>query len=443
MSTLDRRELLALASAAGAGIVGLGGAAEAAARVQFRDGDTIVFLGDSITQQRLYTTYIESYLLTRYPKRKLTFRNSGWGGDTIWLRQRTQGTDMSDAKLFAATGDERDRMVVRMVRHGLERDVLPLKPSVVLINFGMNDSRKLDAGLPVFARAFAEVLLQLRSAGIRPVLLTSSPEERAEQYQPAGSRFNPMLEKYAAIVQALAEQQDLPFADQFHPYIDLVDRARRKDPGFKTMPDRVHPFPSGHLVMAWGVLSGLRADPLVSEVTIDPRGSGNARTRRAEVKDLAVRDGVITFTREDQCLPLPLPAEAPVVLPHAPILQELSQHMLRVVAPTARSYELRIDGQKVGTAASADLTAGWNLTAAATPEAARAKALMEKVVAKNNLFFNRWRQVLVPALVAKRENDAAVKSQLAQFDRRIAEAEAEIETARKPAPHRYELRPIG
>ena len=53
-----------------------------------KDGDRVVFLGDSITEQRLYTTYIEAYTLTRYPDWKLWFRNVGWGGDTSWLRQR-------------------------------------------------------------------------------------------------------------------------------------------------------------------------------------------------------------------------------------------------------------------------------------------------------------------------------------------------------------------
>jgi hypothetical protein len=55
---------------------------------QIHDGDRVVFLGDSITEQRLYTTYIEAYTLARHPKWNLTFRNSGWGGDTSWLRQR-------------------------------------------------------------------------------------------------------------------------------------------------------------------------------------------------------------------------------------------------------------------------------------------------------------------------------------------------------------------
>src|SRR5208337_1428535 len=63
------------------------------------DGDRIVFLGDSITEQRLYTTYLEGYTLARFPAMKLTFRNVGWGGDTAWLRQRFHP---DEGKLFAA-----------------------------------------------------------------------------------------------------------------------------------------------------------------------------------------------------------------------------------------------------------------------------------------------------------------------------------------------------
>ncbi len=54
----------------------------------FRNGDRIVFVGDSITQQRLYTTYIEAYTLTRFPAQSFVFRNAGWSGDTAWLRKR-------------------------------------------------------------------------------------------------------------------------------------------------------------------------------------------------------------------------------------------------------------------------------------------------------------------------------------------------------------------
>src|SRR5438046_7192661 len=90
-----------------------------------RDGDRVVFLGDSITEQRLYTTYIEAYALSRFPQWKLSFRNVGWGGDTSWLRQRAHPDETA---LFAAKEGAQQRMVEAAVGKGLDRDVLPLHP---------------------------------------------------------------------------------------------------------------------------------------------------------------------------------------------------------------------------------------------------------------------------------------------------------------------------
>src|SRR5437660_1474910 len=47
----------------------------------FKDGDTIVVMGDSITEQHLYSNYLEMWSVCRFPKRKLTFRNVGISGD--------------------------------------------------------------------------------------------------------------------------------------------------------------------------------------------------------------------------------------------------------------------------------------------------------------------------------------------------------------------------
>src|SRR5436309_6306129 len=82
-----------------------------------RDGDRVVFYGDSITDQRLYTTFAETYVVTRFPKLNVTFVHSGWGGDRV-------------------TGGGGGPVDVR-----LWRDVLPYKPTVMTVMLGMNDGR--------------------------------------------------------------------------------------------------------------------------------------------------------------------------------------------------------------------------------------------------------------------------------------------------------------
>lgn len=72
--------------------------------------DTIVFLGDSITHQCLYTQYIEDFFYTRYPDLKLHFYNAGVKGDKA--------------------GDAIARFA---------QDVAPAKPNYISVLLGMND----------------------------------------------------------------------------------------------------------------------------------------------------------------------------------------------------------------------------------------------------------------------------------------------------------------
>ena len=76
----------------------------------FKDGDVVVMIGDSITEQHLYSNFVEMWTVTRFPNWKLTFRNVGIGGD------RSVG------------GNSR-----------FARDVLLHKPTAMTVDFGMND----------------------------------------------------------------------------------------------------------------------------------------------------------------------------------------------------------------------------------------------------------------------------------------------------------------
>ena len=93
----------------------LPGLARAECPFYLKDGDRVVFYGDSITDQRLYTTFAETYVVTRFPKANVKFVHSGWGGDRV-------------------TGGGGGPIDVR-----LDRDVIAYKPTVVTIMLGMND----------------------------------------------------------------------------------------------------------------------------------------------------------------------------------------------------------------------------------------------------------------------------------------------------------------
>ena len=80
-----------------------------------KDFDRVVFYRDRITDQRLYTTFTETYVLTRFPKLDVRFVHSGWGGDRV-------------------TGGGGRAIDLR-----LRRDVFAYKPTVMTSMLGMNN----------------------------------------------------------------------------------------------------------------------------------------------------------------------------------------------------------------------------------------------------------------------------------------------------------------
>src|SRR6185436_4242480 len=48
---------------------------------ELRNGDRVVFLGDTLMEREQYYGWIEVMLTTRFPNRNVTFRNLGWSAD--------------------------------------------------------------------------------------------------------------------------------------------------------------------------------------------------------------------------------------------------------------------------------------------------------------------------------------------------------------------------
>jgi hypothetical protein len=63
--------------------LGFGAGLRAEGPFAVKDGDRVVFYGDSITDQRLYTTFVETFIVTRFPAINVMFVHSGWGGDRV------------------------------------------------------------------------------------------------------------------------------------------------------------------------------------------------------------------------------------------------------------------------------------------------------------------------------------------------------------------------
>jgi len=417
-----------------------------AAEFLIRDGDRVVFLGDSITEQRLYTTYLEAYALTRHPDWKLSFRNVGWGGDTAWLRQRAHP---DENQLFAANETSQQTMVEDAVGRGLARDVLPLKPTLVTVKFGMNDHSYQPFREDIFrayVRSQTQIAKVLEANGARVAFLTPQPIED-KRPDPDKDVRNQSLRQFSDGLKNVAAKTDATFVDQFDPYMAILLRERAGNPaGFVGGGDAVHPGPVGQTIMAWAVLKGLGASAEVSYAEINSKTRKVAATRGCRIDKLEQTGGTLSFDRLDEALPMPIDERAEAALKLAPVLEELSRLELRVTDLPAGDYDVTIDGELAGKVSADELAKGWNLANAAGPITKDARAVLKMVFDKNNVYFRRWREVQLfgfPGWTQGPEVEAKRAAELARLDQQIAELETAIDKARKPRSHHFELKPTG
>ena len=410
-----------------------------------KDGDRVVFLGDSITEQRLYTTYIEAYALTRHPEWKLWFRNVGWGGDTSWLRQRAHP---DERQLFAADEASQQKMVEDSVGRGLKRDILPLKPTVVTIKFGMNDhsyQKFREDIFKAYVRSQSELAKVLEANGARVAFLTPQPIED-KRPDPDKDVRNQSLRQFSDGLKEVAAKQGATFVDQFDPYMAIMLHERAADPAaIIGGGDAVHPGPAGHTIMAWAILKGLGAPALVSRAEIDGAAGKVVAAEGCRLNNLKADQGTVAFDRSDDALPMPVDPPAEPALKLAPILQDLDRYELQVTGLPAGSYELSIDGEPAGKASSEELAKGWNLATSAGPITKQAREVLTQVFNKNNLYFQRWRNIQLyefPGWAQSPEVESKRAAELARLDAQIAQTEAQIDAVRQPKSHHFELRKL-
>jgi lysophospholipase L1-like esterase len=328
----------------------------------FKDGDTVVMIGDSITEQHLYSNYVEMWTVTRFPAWKLTFRNTGIGGDT------------------STGGNSR-----------FQRDVVAYHPTAMTVDFGMNDGRYSafrEETFRPYMKGLQGMADQAKKANIRVAWTTPQPLDGGEQGKTALTGYNQTLEKFSEGVKEIAEKNEGLFVDQFHPYLAVLDKARHASDKYSriTAGDAVHPGPPGQALMAASILKGLHFPTLVSSVEIDASAKPKeVAAKKCFVTELATKDGGVSFNRLDEALPF-FPPEAASILKWAPILEELSDYHLKVTGLVDGKYEVRLGSKKVAEHSAEELSKGVNLAVAALKEgpiADQVKAVKAAVEKKN------------------------------------------------------------
>src|SRR5438046_1933512 len=133
--------------------------AGAAPKLDLKEGDRILFLGNGLVENDQRHAYLETRLQRRFPNRALTFRYMGWSGDTVRGSARTAGFQVPQG----------------LAR--LEKEVLALKPTVIFLAYGMNESFDGPDALADFLRDYDKLLKTIAPLKARLVILSPTYHE--------------------------------------------------------------------------------------------------------------------------------------------------------------------------------------------------------------------------------------------------------------------------
>jgi lysophospholipase L1-like esterase len=203
-------------------------------------GQTIVFAGDSITdcgRRDTAAPYGSGYVrqtidlvAARYPDRRLHYINAGISGNTV-----------------------------QDLRNRWHDDVLRHRPDWVTIKIGINDCNRTLNNRPdpvppaLYEKCYRDILLRTREAGARLVLIDPfyiSTDTHEGSHRTRVLRF---LQEYLVVVKHLAQEFD---ALHVHTH-DLFQEQLKYRSADSMCPEPVHPNPTGHLVIAHGLLQAL------------------------------------------------------------------------------------------------------------------------------------------------------------------------------------------
>ena len=394
-------------------------AAEPPAPFALRDGDRVVFYGDSITQEGGYARLVEEYVRTRFPAWDVRFYNAGVGGDTVrggWA------------------GDAATR---------LERDVIAWKPTVVTIMLGMNDGgyKPFDPmTLARFGEGYRAILARLGEArpGVRLTLIRSSPFDDVSRPPLFAPGYDDALRRLGCYVTMLGAKERAAVVDFRDPLNAGIAAVARDNPELARLilPDRVHPGPAGNLVMGATLLRAWSAPPLVTRVEIDAAAGTVVAAEGTDVSGLAAAEGGLAWTQADRALPLPLSfddADTELAQRAGADLEGLDRQPLAVRGLAAGRYELKIDGQATGRFTETELAAGVNLARFDTPMRGQAYRV------KWSVGDSHERQRVRRQLVAGAANDPAARAAAEALAAVDEAAQAQRSKDAVPQPRRYEL----
>ncbi|MEZ6109756.1 MAG: SGNH/GDSL hydrolase family protein [Pirellulaceae bacterium] len=210
--------------------------------IELKDGDRVVWLGGAFVERMQASEFVETAITAGYPNRRITFRNLGWSGDTVFGEARA---------VFGSAEDGFRRLL---------KDTTEAKPTVLLIAYGANEAHAGEAGLEHFTQGLNRLLNELAKTDARMILLLPRGYEQADEPLPSPTEYNAKLQLYRARLAEVAKQRELPTVDlqQLSPVDERLTN------------NGVHLTPDGYKTLAPRLAAALGATPISDFARLEP-----------------------------------------------------------------------------------------------------------------------------------------------------------------------------
>jgi len=387
----------------------------------------LAIAGDSITEQKLYTKFMEAYLVACAGRSDVSVFQFGWGGET--------------ARGFAAR---------------LSNDLADFHPTVVTTCYGMNDGGyrvyedTIGASYEQFMRA---TVAGLKEMGVQTIVL-GSPGAVDTKFFRTGQKwgevgaavgYNENLRQLRNIAEKLAKELNLTFADVHTPMIEAMAKAKAAlgEDYDVCGRDGVHPGPNGHLLMAYAFLKALGCDGNIGTIEVD---MNDGATCSEGHKVLSASGGKVEIEslRYPFCLEGDEKSSAGTrsIAPFCRFNQDLNRFILKVKHLTAEKAKVTW-GTETREFTRAELETGVNLPAAfpRTPFDTAFSNVLQAVAVKQGYETNMIKGVITQFRFLNSEfpDDAEVKSAIGVLRQRLMKRrtllEDKVRTAVVPIKH--------
>ena len=385
-------------------------------------GDRLAIIGDSITEQKMYSRIIEDYVTACLPELKITVRQLGWSGET--------------AEGF---------------RKRMDSDCLRFQPTVATLCYGMNDAkyRPFDVVNGEWYRDNYETVVRaLTQSGARVVLGSPGCTGRVARW---GKTPDTTLDEQNNNLLALrdldiliAQKEQTRFADvfwtMFKAQFDANNKYGTNTPYEVSGHDGVHPKWAGHLVMAYSFLKAMGLDGDLGAIRVDLQANTATATSGHTIDSFTNNEVTVTSTKYPFC------ADGSVTNDNTirsgatlvPFFQDLSRFELIVTHAPAASYQVTW-GDTARTYTAAQLEAGVNLADDfVTNPFSAAFAKVDAAVAAKQAYETKQIKQIFHGPAGKADINKAV----ADTEAERAPLAAAIASAVTPVTHTIRLAPV-